>query len=81
MLLFAMELILDGNSEQAAHVWRKIGLFGGEKIRFVSAPDLNKCLKWTVHRLSFSKMAILKMFLKIQLLKEEKSKDKACRSK
>ena len=36
--------ISDGNSERLPQIWRKIGHFGEEKIRFVNALDLNKCL-------------------------------------
>ena len=42
--VYSMVLILDGNLGHVAHSSRKIGLFG-EKIRFVTALDLNKCLK------------------------------------
>ena len=35
-----MAPILDGSSEYVVQVWRKIGLFEKEKIRFVTALDL-----------------------------------------
>ena len=40
-----MVLILDGNTEHVAHVWRKIGLFEQKNILFVTAFDLIKCLE------------------------------------
>ena len=38
-----MVRILDGNSEHVAQAWLKICIFGGKKIRFVTALDLIKC--------------------------------------
>ena len=35
----------DGNSEHVAHICNKKGYFWGGKIRFMTALDLNKCLK------------------------------------
>ena len=41
----AMVFIFDVNSEHVAYAWRKISLFRGEKIRFVTDLDLFNCLK------------------------------------
>ena len=41
----SMVLTLDGNLDHVAHTRTKIGLFKGKKIGFVTALDLNKCLK------------------------------------
>ena len=40
-----MKLILDGNSEHVAHVWKKLGIFFGGGVRFVTALNLDKRLK------------------------------------
>ena len=37
-----MVLILDGDAEHNAHAWSKTGLFGENKIRFLTAFDLFK---------------------------------------
>ena len=40
-----MVLILNGNSQHSARVWRKTGHLGRKKIRFVTALDITKGLK------------------------------------
>ena len=44
-LLNTMVLVIDGNSNHVVLAWRKMGLFGEKKIRYVTIFDLIKCLK------------------------------------
>ena len=43
-LCVTMVLILDGSSDNVAHVWSKIGILREKKIRFDGAVDVTECL-------------------------------------
>ena len=45
VLLYTYTKYFDGNSDQVAHVYRTIGIFGEKNISSVTALDLFKCFK------------------------------------